>query len=124
MIPTPILDELQALLDREELMRQRYKEEDGISDGGLAYGSYQDSCDNTKTFLREHAPLLITAARQLEEVRRDAERYRWLQREYTKQDRTARMVRPVVLYVNHSSTFIQNGDDLNAIIDAEMKKES
>ena len=94
MIPTPILDELQALLE---------KATPGPWTGGSMYlcqrrddGSYYEiaQCPDgmedapeweanwlATTQLRNHAPALIAAARQLEEVRRDGERLQLIEDE-------------------------------------------
>ena len=69
MIPAPILDELQGLKDAyNEAWKARAEHPDAFHADNLKY----------MNALRQHAPALIAAARQLEEVRRDAERYRYL----------------------------------------------
>ena len=98
MIPTPILDELQALLEKAtpELWDVEIGEAAKViaPDGGWLcmlnhlrgkHGALgrRDPDEVAATarliaLLRNHAPALIAAARQLEEVRRDAERYRLL----------------------------------------------
>ena len=99
MIPTPILDELQALLEKAT-PGTAYVGHDGPSRPILHIGvemlslSRRDGTNNLWTtygkeeadcllfaLLRNHAPALIAAYRQLEEVRRDAERLQLIEDE-------------------------------------------
>ena len=84
-IPTPILDELQALLERATpapwmaagLHIHADETEDRLGfHVSLHCGNRDDTKANARLIarLRNLAPALIAAARQLEEVRRDAER--------------------------------------------------
>ena len=94
MIPTPILDELQALLEKAPQMPwfqiddQPYLHfaKDGKKVAGakpwdhpvVGRFDYGKGAMQLIELLSQHLPQLIAAARKLEEVRRDAERYRLL----------------------------------------------
>ena len=87
MIPTPILDELQALLESATRVQpgpfrfSPWHIEEGeaaVKDRSNCYvcTTASDAQSECIAALLNHAPALMAAARQLEEVRRDAERSR------------------------------------------------